>query len=235
MVPDLEGLPVVDSHIHINRYDLAHEGARAVLASNPGFTTVERFAADPAAFLAHMDAEGIAQAWLINYRAEEVMGYTAAVNEWAGTYCQADPQRLVAIGGYDPKRDGPGREHVVSLAASGVRGLKLHTVHQHLYPDDHRGDEDGLAAAYAELERRRMPLLIHTNTLRRVPSSLTMTVSLRSTLCSCILAQTGSLSGVILRRLGGFPLKLTTPLTVPPSPRGVGDTGSGDVRAGMVT
>lgn len=154
-------LRVIDAHVHVNRFDLMRPGARAVIASNPTFPQMQRFVADPRAFLAHLDAEGIAAAWLINYCAKDVMGYGWEVNAWAAQYAATDPARLVAIGGYDPRHDGDGGQAIDALHAMGVRGLKVHTVHQHLAPDDHR-----LSGAFDQLALHGMPLVVHTGTSR---------------------------------------------------------------------
>lgn len=152
---------MIDAHVHVNRFDLMRPGARAVIESNPTFPQMQRFVADPGAFLAHLDAEGVAAAWLINYCAKDVMGYGWEVNAWAAGYVRADPRRLVAIGGYDPRHDGDGAKAVEALHGLGIRGLKLHTVHQHLAPDDPR-----LVDAFGHLASRRMPLIVHTGTSR---------------------------------------------------------------------
>lgn len=152
---------VVDAHVHVNRFDLMTPGARELIRSNPTFPQMERFVADPRAFLAHLDDERVRTAWLINYCAKDIMGYGWEVNAWAAAYAATDPHRLVAIGGYDPRHDGDGSRAVDALHGMGIRGLKLHAVHQHLSPDDER-----LAAAYARLAELRMPLIVHTGTSR---------------------------------------------------------------------
>ena len=152
---------VIDAHVHVNRFDLMRPGARAVIESNPTFPRMQRFVGDPRAFLAHLDAEGVAAAWLINYCAKEVMGYGWEVNAWAAQYAATDARRLVAIGGYDPRHDGDGRKAIDSLHGMGIRGLKVHTVHQHLSPDDKR-----LAPALARCAEVGMPVVVHTGTSR---------------------------------------------------------------------
>jgi uncharacterized protein len=152
---------VIDAHVHVNRFDLMTPGARAVIESNPTFPQMRRFVADPGAFQAHLDAEGIAASWLINYCAKDVMGYGWEVNAWAAKYAAADPKRLVAIGGYDPRHDGDGARAMDALHAIGIRGLKLHTVHQHLAADDPR-----LSGAFERLALLQMPLIVHTGTSR---------------------------------------------------------------------
>lgn len=154
-------LQVIDAHVHVNRFDLMRPAARAVIESNPTFPAMQRFVGDPQAFLAHLDAEGVAAAWLINYCAKDVMGYGWEVNAWAAKYAAADARRLVAIGGYDPRHDGAGRTAVDALHQMGIRGLKVHTVHQHLSPDDAR-----LAPALARCAQLGMPVVVHTGTSR---------------------------------------------------------------------
>jgi predicted TIM-barrel fold metal-dependent hydrolase len=150
----------VDCHVHVNRFDLMVPAAQALIRANPTFPLMERFMRSPEAFLEHMDAEGVQQAWLINYCAERVMGYGREVNAWIAEYTEADPKRLVAVGGYEPSH-GPGDQAVEELHGSGIKALKLHTVHQHLRADDPR-----LAAVYEACEERRMPVIFHTGTSR---------------------------------------------------------------------
>lgn len=154
-------IPVIDAHVHVNRFDWMTPAARAVIASNPTFPVMQRFVTSPTEFLAHLDREGIVAAWLINYCAKDVMGYGREVNAWVAGYAQTDPRRLVAIGGYDPRHDGPGGPAIAHLAEQGIRGLKLHTVHQHLSPDDAR-----LQAAFAACTQYKMPVTVHTGTSR---------------------------------------------------------------------
>lgn len=165
--PGVAGVPVVDGHVHVNRFDLMAPGPRAVIEQNLTFPLMERFVRDPEAFLEHMDREGIQQAWLINYCAKKTMGYGWEVNPWVADYVQADPDRLVAVGGYDPRLDGDGGAAVDALRDLGISALKLHPVHQHLPPDIHRQGTavaDRMAAAYGRLEALRMPLVVHTGT-----------------------------------------------------------------------
>jgi hypothetical protein len=153
------GIGVVDGHVHVNRFDLMHPQVQATIRSNPTFPQMERLVRDPAAFLEHMDAEGVEQAWLINYCAKEVMGYGPEVNDWVAGYVDADPKRLVAVGGVEV--DDAGEPAVERLADLGIRALKVHTVHQHVRPDDPRLEE-----AFAACERRGMPVIFHTGTSR---------------------------------------------------------------------
>lgn len=155
------GFPVVDAHVHVNRFDLMVPAARAVVETNATFPLMERFMREPVAFLEYMDTEGIEQAWLVNYCAKEVMGYGWEVNKWVADYVLADLDRLVAVGGYDPRHDGDGAAAVDALAGMGIRALKIHTVHQHL-----RADDAALRPALARCEELGMPVIFHTGTSR---------------------------------------------------------------------
>lgn len=160
-LPPRARFPVIDAHVHVNRFDLMTPGARKLIESNATFPQMQRFVTDPAAFLAHLDAERIEAAWLINYCAKDVMGYGAEVNDWIAAYVQQDPKRLIAIGGYDPRHDGDGAKAIADMKKRAIRGLKIHAVHQHLSPDDSR-----LAGAYAACEGLGLPVIFHTGTSR---------------------------------------------------------------------
>ena len=155
------GIPVTDCHVHVNRFDLMRPEARELIRQNPSFALMERFVQSPHAFLDHMDRQGIWQSWLVNYCAPQVIGYGREVNEWVAEYAATAPERLVAVGGYEPRTDGDGALAVEALRRLNIRALKIHPVHQHLSPDDPR-----LAPAMAACERLRMPVIFHTGTSR---------------------------------------------------------------------
>jgi predicted TIM-barrel fold metal-dependent hydrolase len=152
---------VTDAHVHVNRFDLMRPGPRGLIEQNPTFPLMQRFATDPFAFLEHLDREGVARAWLINYCALDVMGYGWEVNPWVAGYADADRSRLVPIGGYDPRHDGDGEAAAAALRDLGVRGVKVHPVHQAIAASDAR-----FFTLYAALERLRMPVVVHTGTSR---------------------------------------------------------------------
>lgn len=154
-------IPVIDAHVHVNRFDLLRPEARAALAANPTFPLMERFVRDPQAFLQHLNDEGTQAAWLINYCAPDVMGYGSEVNDWVAQYAETDPKRLIAVGGYEPRQDGNGREVIERLQSLGIRALKIHPVHQHLRPDGRR-----LRKALSTCEETNMPVIFHTGSSR---------------------------------------------------------------------
>ena len=53
------------------------------------FADVQRYSADPKAFLAFLDTLGVERAGLINYVAPKIIGFTPEVNDWSAKYCSA--------------------------------------------------------------------------------------------------------------------------------------------------
>src|SRR5438552_15534470 len=66
------------------------------------YADLERYSADPRAFLAFLDTLGVERAGLINYVAPKVIGFTPEVNDWSATYWTVSPDRLIAFGGVLP-------------------------------------------------------------------------------------------------------------------------------------
>lgn len=155
-MPWPHGVPVVDAHVHLPRTEGMRPELVDLLRRHPAFQDLDVLGRDPQRFLSHLDGEGIRQAWIITYNAPRTMGYGRPEAEAVWDFCATDPERLVAVGGYDLSDGDPGRA-VEEMAAAGVRVLKLHPVHQHLPPDDGR-----LAGLYDAAQERRMPVLVHT-------------------------------------------------------------------------
>ena len=88
------------------------------------------------------------------------MGYGDEVNPWVANYVQADPKRLIAVGGYEPHY-GDGAKAADRLRDLGVKAVKIHTVHQHIRPDD-----ELLRPLFTRLEELAMPVIFHTGTSR---------------------------------------------------------------------
>ncbi len=89
------------------------------------YADVERYCADPKAFLAFLDNLGVERAGLINYVAPKIIGFTPEVNDWSAKYCSAAPDRLIAFGGVLPGTvPDPGAE-VDRLEKLGIRAISL--------------------------------------------------------------------------------------------------------------
>ncbi len=128
------------------------------------YADVERYCADPKAFLAFLDTLAVERAGLINYVAPTIIGFTPEVNDWSAKYCRAAPDRLIAFGGVLPGTvPDPGAE-VDRLAKLGIRAIKMHPSHQVLSPNDYMDGNRSLAAVYERAQANSMPIMIHTGT-----------------------------------------------------------------------
>src|SRR6202140_482945 len=141
--------PIIDIHVHIMPYHMVKPSALDLIKhGRKDYADVERYSADPKAFLAFLDTLGVERAGLINYVAPKVIGFTPEVNDWSAKYCSAAPDRLIAFGGGLPGRvPDPGAE-VDRLAKLGIRAIKMHPSHQVPSPNDYMSANRGLAAAY---------------------------------------------------------------------------------------
>src|SRR3981081_3345324 len=88
------------------------------------YADVERYSADPKAFLGLLDNLGIERAGLINYVAPQIIGFTPEVNDWRANYARAAPERLVAFVGVLPGTvPDPGAE-LERIAKLGMRATQ---------------------------------------------------------------------------------------------------------------
>jgi predicted TIM-barrel fold metal-dependent hydrolase len=128
------------------------------------FADVERYCADPKAFLGLLDRLGVERAGLINYVAPKIIGFTPEVNDWSANYCKAAPDRLIAFGGVLPGTVSDTGAEVDRMAKLGIRAIKLHPSHQVLSPNDYMDGNRELAAVYDRAQANGMPVMIHTGT-----------------------------------------------------------------------
>src|SRR6266581_3234766 len=68
--------PIIDIHVHIMPYGMMKPSALDLMKrGRKDYAEVERYSADPKAFLAFMDSLGVERAGLINYVAPQIMGF----------------------------------------------------------------------------------------------------------------------------------------------------------------
>lgn len=155
----IHGHRVLDAHVHLHPSHMMRPAVKAMFeAERHDVPEVRRFEADRDAFLAHLDAEGIDAACVVNYVSPDVMGYAPATNDWIAAYTRDRP-RLVGLGGVHPDATPDVRAEVERILALGVRALKVHPAHQLLYPNDAR-----LQPLYEIAQARGIPVTIHTGT-----------------------------------------------------------------------
>ncbi len=157
--------PVIDIHIHIQPLGMLKP---AVLEwtrrSRHDFARVEKFSADPIAFLRYLDEAGVERAGLISSVSPEVIGYTSEVSDWTARYCSASPARLIAFGSVHPRYVTDAGAEVDRLAKIGIRALKIHPPHQLFSPNAYRDGLGPLAAVYERAQAIGLPIMIHTGT-----------------------------------------------------------------------
>jgi predicted TIM-barrel fold metal-dependent hydrolase len=157
--------PVIDSHIHIQPFEMLKPDVRATFwHKKANRAELEGFAADPVKLLRQMDADRIEAVGLINYVSPDVMGFTSEVNEWMVRYASADRQRLIPFGSVHPAyvRDvGRETDRVIEL---GVGALKIHPPHQLFRANAYQQELPSLAEVYRRAEAAAIPVTIHTGT-----------------------------------------------------------------------
>jgi uncharacterized protein len=156
---------VIDIHIHIQPLGMFKPRAlELVQRGRRDYAEVEKFSADPVAFLKFLDSVGVERAGLINYVSPDVIGFPPEVNDWIARYCAASPERLIAFGSVHPKYVTDAGAEVDRLARIGIRALKVHPAHQLFAPNAYRDGFGPLAAVYERAQALGLPVMIHTGT-----------------------------------------------------------------------
>jgi predicted TIM-barrel fold metal-dependent hydrolase len=130
------------------------------------YPLIERFMADPQAFVAWMDEIGLGRAGLINYVAPDIMGFGHDVNGWVARYRDAAPDRLIAFGGIHPPACDDVKEEMKRIVHEHrLDAVKIHPPHQALSPDAYiNGDCPELAHVYEACQDAGLPIMFHTGT-----------------------------------------------------------------------
>lgn len=155
---------ITDCHIHVEPFQMVKPAALEVMRKRPDFAELEGYSREPKKFLAYLDRCGVDRAALINYPAQETLGFTQDVNEWVVNYCKADPKRLLSCGGVHPRFSNDVAGDVERLIRRGIRMIKVHPPHQLLYPNAYLTDCKPLADLYRIAEAEGVPVMIHTGT-----------------------------------------------------------------------
>ena len=157
---------VVDVHVHVQPWEqLLPEVAGVMTGSRTDLPDIRRYINDPDAFVRFLDEQGVARAALINYPAQDVMGFDESVNDFTAAYRDKHPGRILAFGGIHPRltRD-PEREIARMLDVLRLDGVKVHPPHQLVHANDHVNGNRALAALYAGCQDRGVPVMIHGGT-----------------------------------------------------------------------
>ncbi len=162
----MEGDRITDVHVHIQPYDMVKPDAMEMLKlGKKDFEFIQGLTRSPSAFIEHLDREGVWRAALINYVSEEVIGFTEEVNAFVSDYAREYPDRLLAFGGLDPRKEDVKERMEDLISKYEVSGLKFHPPHQLLHPNAYLGEGvRGLEVAYSMAEDNGLPVMVHTGT-----------------------------------------------------------------------
>ncbi len=158
-------MPVIDIHIHIQPWEQLKPGVREkMIAGRKDLAAIEQFIQSPQAFLEFLDANEIERAGLINYPSPDLMGFTAATNDFVANYCKANPQRLIAFGGVHPRFCEDVDAEMTRLLELGIRCLKVHPPHQNIAANAYRYGDKGQEILYRRAEAEHMLVMFHGGT-----------------------------------------------------------------------
>jgi hypothetical protein len=158
-------MPIIDIHIHIQPWEQLKPAVRErMLAGRKDMPAILKFIESPTAFLEFLDANGIEAAGLINYPSPDLMGFTAATNDFVANYCKANPQRLIAFGGIHPRFCDDVEAEMARLLKLGIRCLKVHPPHQLIAANAYRDGNTAQAALYCRAEQENLLMMFHGGT-----------------------------------------------------------------------
>ena len=157
-------MSVTDAHIHVQPWWEMKPGMLDVMTrGRQDMDELQKIMKSPEHLLRRLDADGIERAVLVNYPAS-LFGFTHRVNDYVADYCGAAPDRLIAMGGVNPRFPEDAAAEVRRAKERGVRALKLHPPHMGIEPNEYLRGLDSLRALYEEAQRLRLPVMIHTGT-----------------------------------------------------------------------
>jgi predicted TIM-barrel fold metal-dependent hydrolase len=163
--PPYPPYPVIDVHVHVQPLAEMRPAARALMGRTAEeMAALEALMRRPEEILARMDRAGVERIVMINYVSPDLMGFTAAVNDFAAGIARHAPDRLVPFGGVHPRYTSDPGGDVERLREMGIRGLKIHPPHQEFAANAYLDALPGLAAVYGKAQELGMPVMIHTGT-----------------------------------------------------------------------
>jgi predicted TIM-barrel fold metal-dependent hydrolase len=156
---------ITDCHIHIQPLEMFQPRALELLKKKrPNFDKIVEFCRSPKSFLKYLDSAGVDRAVLINYVAPEVIGFTAAVNQFISDYTKENAGRLIPCGGLHPRHTGNILADIEQILRLKIRVIKIHPPHQLLFPNDYLNGVKELEMIYRAAEANGLPVMFHTGT-----------------------------------------------------------------------
>ncbi len=162
----MEDLRVTDVHVHIQPFDMVKPEALEILKlGKRGLEFIGELQRNPSKLIQILDHDGVWRVCLINYVAEEVLGFTEDVNAFSFQYAREYPDRLLPFGGIDPRRSDVKERMEELISKYEIRGIKIHPPHQLFYANSYSTEGlEGLSTVYAMAQENQVPVMIHTGT-----------------------------------------------------------------------
>ena len=154
---------VFDCHIHVQPWRMMRPEALALM-DDEAHAGVREIIASAGTLLAHLDAEGVTRACLINYVSPDVMGFTPEAIDWVCELSRGHEDRLLPVGSVHPGVTPGVRTEAERILALGVRMIKIHPPHQRFSPNAYLHEFPRLAELYELCQERRVPVMFHTGT-----------------------------------------------------------------------
>ncbi len=161
-----DGFAPIDIHVHIQPLEMMKPECRDVMKQrHTDWKGFQELSLDPSAFVDLMDREGIHRVGVINYVAEEVMGFPPEVNQWAARYARNHRDRLIPFGSVDPTQVNDARAEVTRLVDElNLSALKIHPPHMLVHSNAYRSGLTQLERLYERAQELKLPVMIHTGT-----------------------------------------------------------------------
>jgi len=156
---------VIDIHIHIQPWEQLKPAVQEKMrAGRKDLDQILKFIQSPKAFLEFLDANGVERAGLINYPSPDLMGFTAATNDFVANYCKENPKRLIAFGGVHPRFCDDVDAEMARLLKLGIRCLKVHPPHQNIAANAYRTGNLAQEILYRRAEQENLLVMFHGGT-----------------------------------------------------------------------
>ena len=155
---------IIDAHIHQQPWRMLKPEILKAMAGSEDTARMMELMYDTKKFITYMDEQGIEQAWTINYVSPDIMGFTDEVNDYAVASAKQFPKRIIPFGSIHPlftKDAGKEMDRIIKI---GIRGIKIHSVHQLIYPNAYRDGLKALEIIYKKAENNGLPVMFHTGT-----------------------------------------------------------------------
>lgn len=145
----------IDMHVHVPRQPgLAEMGIEAPLRRYFRVKSAPEDAAQMAALYREWDILGV----IFSVDTQTTTGEPPDTNDYVAEIVRAYPDQFIGFASVDPWKDEAAVEELErSVSELGLKGLKLHPIHQAFFPDDTR-----FYPLYDKCQELGVPLLIHT-------------------------------------------------------------------------